>query len=139
MKKSFIDSNLIIYANDCRDPEKQDKALALIKKLMISGTGVISSQVMQEYSNVALNKLDQSHEVVLRQLSLLESFEIVSISPAMVRRVIEIKVAYRISFWDASIISAAEYAACDVIYSEDLNSGQFYSGIKLQNPFIFEP
>ena len=139
MKKSFIDSNLIIYANDCRDPEKQDKALALIKKLMISGTGVISSQVMQEYSNVALNKLDQSHEVVLRQLSLLESFEIVSISPAMVRRVIEIKVAYRISFWDASIISAAEYVACDVIYSEDLNSGQFYSGIKLQNPFIFEP
>ena len=138
MKKCFIDSNLIIYANDCRDPEKQDKALALIKKLMISGAGVISTQVLQEYANVALNKLDQSHDVVLRQLNLLESFEVVPISPAMVKRAVEIKIAYCISFWDSSIISAAEYADCDVIYSEDLNSEQFYSGIKMQNPFIVE-
>lgn len=138
MKKCFIDSNLIIYANDCRDPEKQDKALALIKKLMISGAGVISTQVLQEYANVALNKLDQSHDVVLRQLNLLESFEVVPISPALVKRAVEIKIAYCISFWDSSIISAAEYADCDVIYSEDLNSGQFYSGIKMRNPFFVE-
>ena len=72
------------------------------------------------------------------RLILLEFFEVVPISPAMVKRVVEIKVAYFISFWDASIISAAEYADCDVIYSEDLNSGQFYSGIKMQNPFIIE-
>ena len=136
MKKSFIDSNLVVYANDCRDPEKQNKALLLIKELMVSGVGVISTQVLQEYVNVALNKLEQSHDVVLRQLSLLESFEVVQISPAMVKRAVEIKVAYNISFWDANIISAAEYADCDVIYSEDLNSGQFYSGIKMKNPFI---
>lgn len=138
MKKSFIDSNLIVYANDRRDPEKQDKALVLIKELMISGTGVISTQVLQEYANVALNKLNQSHDVVLRQLSLLESFEVIQISSAMVKRAVEIKIAYLVSFWDASIISAAEYADCDVIYSEDLNNGQFYSGIKMQNPFILE-
>ncbi|MCK4378809.1 MAG: PIN domain-containing protein [Deltaproteobacteria bacterium] len=135
MKKYFIDSNLIVYANDCRDPEKQDKALELISKLMTSERGVVSTQVLQEFANAALLKLKQRHEVVIRQLSLLESFEVIQITPTMIRRAIEIRAAYAISFWDATIISAAENAGCDVIYSEDLNAGQYYSGIRLENPF----
>lgn len=135
MKKIFIDTNLIVYANDCRDPQKQQKAIELIKELMGAGLGVISSQVLQEYANTALTKLHQNHTVVLRQLNLLESFEVVLLKPVSVRRAIEIKSSYSISFWDSCIISAAEAAGCDSIYSEDLSSGQYYSGMKLINPF----
>ena len=136
MKKNFIDTNLIVYANDRRDPQKQQKAIELIKELMGSGSGVVSSQVLQEYANTALTKLHQNHTVVLRQLTLLESFEVVLLKPALIRRAIEVKSSYGISFWDSCIISAAESSGCDSIYSEDLSSGQYYSGMKLVNPFL---
>ena len=135
MKKIFIDTNLIVYANDGRDPDKQNKAITLIQTLMKDGLGVISSQVLQEYANTALTKLHQQHTIVLRQLTLLESFEIVLLKPLLIRRAIEIRSAYGITFWDSCIISAAESAGCDSIYAEDLNAGQYYSGIRLLNPF----
>ncbi len=135
MKKIFIDTNLIVYTNDSRDKKKQRKAIHLVGELMKSGNGVISTQVLQEYTNVALNKLNQDQSVALRQLVLLEGFEVVSISPALIRRGIEIKAAYNNSFWDSIIISTAEYAKCDTVLSEDFNPSQFYSGIVIENPF----
>ena len=135
MSKAFIDTNLIVYANDARDLEKQNKALIIIAEHMKAGTGVISTQVLQEYAHVALHKLRQRQDVVLRQLVLLEGLEIVYQSPILIRRAIEIRAAYQISFWDACIISAAEHAKCNVILSEDLSAGRSYCGIAMENPF----
>ncbi|MBL3589229.1 MAG: PIN domain-containing protein [gamma proteobacterium endosymbiont of Lamellibrachia anaximandri] len=135
MSKIFLDTNIIVYANDARDVEKQKRSLEIVAEHMRSGTGVISTQVLQEYAHVALNKLHQRQDVVLRQLVLLEGLEVIQQSPALIRRSVEIKTSYQISFWDACIISAAEHAKCDVILSEDLNNGQFYSGIAMKNPF----
>jgi len=138
MNKTFIDTNIIIYANDACDEEKQKKALNIVAKHMRSGTGVISTQVLQEYAHVALNKLHQRQDVVLRQLVLLEGLEVIPQSAALIRRSVEIKTSYQISFWDACIISAAEHSKCNIILSEDLNNGQFYSGIAVKNPFTRE-
>lgn len=135
MDKVFLDTNIVVYANDKRDKYKQDKALELITGLMKANRGTISTQVLQEYTFVALRKLEQKHEIILRQLKLLESFEVVKQSPEMIRRAVEIMDSYKIGFWDSCIISNAEYANCTVIYSEDLNAGQYYSGIRIKNPF----
>jgi len=137
MSKYFVDTNIIVYANDARDGRKQKRALEIIAQHMKSGTGVISTQVLQEYAHVALNKLHQRQDVILRQLLLLEGFEVVQQSPFLIRRSVEIRTTYRIGFWDACIISSAEHAKCNIILSEDLNSGQFYSGIAMENPFSF--
>ena len=136
MNKIFIDTNIIIYANDKRVIKKQKRALEIVKLLMKNRTGTISTQVLQEYAFVAINKLKQAQDVVLRQLKLLESFEVIYQSPVQVRRAVEIKHLYKIGFWDACIISNAEHANCNEIYSEDLNAGQFYSGIQIVNPFL---
>jgi len=136
MSQYFIDTNIIIYANDARDAEKQSKALSLITGHMKSGTGVISTQVLQEYAHVALNKLHQRQDVILRQLVLLEELKVIQQSPALIRRSVEFKSTYQINFWDACIISAAEFAKCSFILSEDMNAGQFYSGIAMENPFV---
>ncbi len=136
MAKYFIDTNILIYANDKRNLEKQKKAMHLVAHLMKSTEGVLSTQVLQEYANAAISKLSQKEEVVLRQLHLLEKMEVVYQSPSMIRRAVEIKKNYGINFWDACIISNAECAGCDTIYSEDLNTGQFYSGIRIENPFL---
>lgn len=135
MEKVFLDTNVIIYANDERNKIKQDKALQLVTNLMKTNSGTISTQVLQEYASVALRKLHQRHEIIIRQIKLLESFEIVRQSPDMIRRALEIMQSYKIGFWDSCIISNAEFANCSVIYSEDLNQGQYYSGIKIVNPF----
>ncbi len=76
MEKIFIDTNILIYANDKKD--KQKKAIKIVTDLMKSQHGTISTQVLQEYAFVAINKLKQSHEIVLRQLKLLEAFEIIN-------------------------------------------------------------
>jgi len=131
----FIDSNVIVYANDSRDAERQSIAVKLVSDCMRNGTGVISIQVLQEYANVALGKLGQPSDAVLRQLHLLEVMEIVEPTPQAVCRAVEIRQAYGISFWDSGIVSAAEHASCDVILSEDLNAGQYYAGIQVRNPF----
>ncbi len=135
MKKTFLDSNIVIYANDAKDLEKQNKAIQVVKDLIKGGSGVISTQVLQEYTNVALKKLKQDQSVVLRQLVLLESMEIQTITPEIVRRAVELRSVYKISFWDSMIIGAAEKAKCATILSEDLNPGQYYSGIAVVNPF----
>jgi len=136
MSKTFIDTNIVVYANDMRDPEKQKTAVNLIAALMDSGGGVISTQVLQEYVVTALQKLHQRPDVVIRTIAILENLEVIQQSPEMIRKAVELKTLYHISFWDACIISNAEAAGCSTIVSEDLNSGQFYSGIAVINPFI---
>lgn len=99
MRQYFIDSNIIIYANDLNGREKQARAIDVIQKCMRAKNGVLSIQVLQEYANIALTKLMQDSAVVLRQLRLLDAFKIVAPSPAMVRRRVEIRNSYRLSFF----------------------------------------
>lgn len=135
MKRVFLDSNVLLYANDARDSQKQDVAANLIASHLRDGSGVISIQVQQEYANVALTKLHQHDDVVLRIVHLLGKMAAVTASSRLLRRQIELRKIYSISFWDAGIVAAAEEADCDTILSEDFNPGQFYAGIRVVNPF----
>lgn len=134
MPRCFIDSNILVYANDINAGDKQARAIDIITGCMRAGIGYISVQVLQEYANVALKKLGQEPPVVLRQLKLLEALKIIIPSPKSVRRSVEISHTYQVSFWDASIIAAAEDADCEVICTEDLNTGQYYAGLQVLNP-----
>ena len=135
MNKVFLDTNLIVYANDVRDPQKQARAIELVATAMREGTGVISTQVMQEYAVVAAGKLRQDPDTILRQLLLLESFEVEQITPGLIRRALELQFRYQIDYWDAGILAAAEHARCHVLWSEDLNPGQLYATVRVENPF----
>lgn len=135
MSKIFIDTNVIVYANDARDPQKQSRAIDVVSRAMRDGTGVISTQVMQEYAVTASGKLHQAPDAVLGQLLRLEWLEVVQITPALIRRALELQLRYGIDFWDSSILAAAEHARCEVLLSEDLNPGQLYAGVRVENPF----
>lgn len=139
MKKTFLDTNIIVYANDARDPVKQSRAIDRVTELLQSGTGVVSTQVLQEYAVVALGKLGQNLNAVLHQLLMLESLEVVEITPTLVRRGLEIHAHYQISYWDAAIIAAAEHAKCSLLLSEDLSPARFYATVQVENPFSETP
>lgn len=132
---TFLDTNVIVYANDSREEAKQSLALGLISEHLLAGTGVLSGQVLQEYASVAVTKLHQHVAVVTHQLHLLETFRIVLVDPALVRRALELQQLYQLNFWDAQIVAAAERAGCDTLLSEDLNPGQVYAGVRCRNPF----
>lgn len=135
MSKDFLDSNIIVYANDAADRRKQDLAIEIVARGLRDGTAVISTQVLQEYAVNAVGKLRQELPVVMHQLKLLEFLPIVAATPKLVRRGLEVSGLYGINFWDALIVAAAEHARCDRILSEDLNPGQFYCGMDCVNPF----
>lgn len=139
MTKTFLDTNVIVYANDARIPWKQALAIELVTRSIREGTGVISTQVMQEYAVVAAGKLRQDADTILRQLLLLESMEVVEVTPLLIRRALELQFRYQINYWDAGILAAAEHARCHRLWSEDLNPGQLYATVRIENPFASGP
>jgi len=133
--RDFLDTNILVYANDAADLRKQEVALDCVHTHIRDGTGVVSTQVMQEYAVNGIRKLRQAIPVVMHQLHLIESLHVVTINPNLVRRGLEIKSMYGLDYWDSLIIAAAESAGCDRLLSEDFNTGQFYCGIRTLNPF----
>ena len=134
MTKVFLDTNILVYAVDKRDPVKYERAIVAVERCMGDGSGVISTQVLQEFASVALNKLHQRGDIVLAELSALESLEVVQLTPALIRRGLEFHTLHQINFWDAAILAAAEAARCTRLWSEDFAPGSIYGLLRVENP-----
>ena len=136
--RSFIDTNVLVYAEASDAPDKQQAALALLKQLYETGTGVLSTQVLQEYCNVAIKKLKLPVAHIRAQLDMYEQFEVVQITPAIIRAGLDLNQTRSVGFYDALIIASAQTAGCNVLFSEDLNTGEVIAGVQLLNPFVFK-
>jgi predicted nucleic acid-binding protein len=134
--RSFIDTNVLVYAEASDAPDKQQAALALLKQLYETGTGVLSTQVLQEYCNVAIKKLKLPVAHIRAQLDMYEQFEVVQITPAIIRAGLDLNQTRSVGFYDALIIASAQIAGCNVLFSEDLNTGEVIAGVQLLNPFV---
>lgn len=136
MSKIFFDTNILIYTLDQRDPLKYSRAREAFNYCMKDGIGVISTQVLHEYASIALTKFHQSHENVVLELLSLEKFETVIAFPKLIRRAVELAGRFKINFWDAAILAAAEEAQCDQLYSEDFPDGTVYNTVRVVNPLV---
>lgn len=133
--RSFIDTNVIVYAEASDAPDKQQAALALLKQLYESGTGVLSTQVLQEYCNIAIKKLKLPIAHIRAQIDMYEQFQVVQVTPAIIRDALDLNQTRSVAFYDAIIIACAKTAGCNLLFSEDLNTGEVIAGVRLQNPF----
>ena len=135
--KVFFDSNILIYVYDTRDQIKQSQAQELLLKATQSQTAVLSAQVLGEFFVVVTRKIPQpmSPSEAAEVIAELGALEVMPLDFSLVQRAIVTQQKYGTSYWDSLIISAAERAGCVRIYSEDLNNGQLYHGIEVQNPF----
>lgn len=134
MTKVFLDTNILVYAVDKRDPAKYERAIETVKRQLRNGSGVISTQVLQEFASVALNKLRQRADVIVAELSLFESMEVVQVTPALIRRALELHGLHQLNFWDAAILAAAEAARCTRLWSEDFAPGSIHGQLRVENP-----
>jgi predicted nucleic acid-binding protein len=91
--------------------------------------------VLQEFFVVATKKLGVDPLDAKGILESFENFEVVQITPHLIRSAIDTSVLNRLSFWDALIVAAAESAACELLVTEDLSDGQVIRGVRVTNPF----
>ena len=133
--RSFIDTNVLVYADDGDDRTKQSMATDLIETHLRARSGVISTQVLQEFVNTALRKLLLPVELIRARLALYRRFDVVSASTDLVISALDIHVLHRISYWDALIVQAARQSGCVQLLTEDMNAGSTLAGVRLVNPF----
>jgi predicted nucleic acid-binding protein len=136
--KYFIDTNIFVYSFDKTQPVKQERSLALIQAGMQSGLGIISTQVVQEFLNVATRKFavplkpeDSKAYLKLVMYPLCQVYPDLSLYESC----LDIQSETGYSFYDSLMIAAAVRGECETIYSEDLNAGQDIHGVKVVNPY----
>jgi predicted nucleic acid-binding protein len=134
--KYFVDTNVLVYAHDSSTGVKHARAKALVQSLWSSGEGVLSTQVLFELCINLRRKakppldVDESRRLLQDYLT----WEIVVNTPESVIQALDIEARYKLSFWDALILHAAERSGAGTLYSEDLSDGQVYGAIRVVNP-----
>jgi len=135
--RQFVDTNVLVYAHDTSAGEKHARAKALVAELWQSGNGYLSVQVLQEFYVTVTQKVRKPlpPETASRIIEYLSNWRVHTPDAGDVLEAIRIHRRYAISFWDAMIIRSAEALGSKVIWSEDLNPGQYYGEVKVVNPF----
>jgi predicted nucleic acid-binding protein len=135
--KTFIDTNVLIYAYDVDAMAKNEAAKVVLRELWSERTGVLSMQVLQEFYINVTRKVPSPLSRDLAR-SVVNSYAIwcVETTPADLSTAFRIEDESQIGFWDALIVSAAVKSGARRILSEDLNAGQRIAGILIENPFV---
>ena len=132
--KTFVDTNVLVYVHDEDEPEKRERAQALLRELV--DRIVLSPQVLGEFY-VVVRRLETPvpAEVAARLVDSYSRFPMVNLDAQLVRNAIAISRESRISYWDGLIMAAAQSAGCERLLSEDLSHGQSFGPVTVENPF----
>ena len=123
-----------MYALDSRDKKKQKIARQLLETER--GSGVISTQILQEFYVACTNKLGLDPLKIKSLVHLYsENLENVLIDTGLVKEAVDISVLNKLSYWDSLVVASAEKAKAAVLYTEDLQAGQIIRGVRIVDPF----
>ena len=135
--KTFLDTNIVIYAYDASAGLKHEIARQIMTDLWTSGNGILSAQVLQEfYVNVTRKipkplDLDLAGQIVADLLK----WDVVVNGGDSILDAIDIQKRHNFSFWDAMIISSAVTGGAVTLLSEELTDGHIIGGVTIRNPF----
>ena len=137
--KYFLDTNIFVYCFDDSQPDKKVRSLALIADALQTGDGIISTQVMQEFLNVALRKFGvplkpEGGKVYLQKVM----YPLCHVFPDLdlYELALDILRETSYSFYDSLILAGATKGGCVILYSEDFRAGQQVGRVKIVNPFV---
>lgn len=133
---AFLDTNILVYHDDSRDPAKQKLALNLITDHLRNRNGVISIQVLQEYFVAVTRKLGFDASLAKRKIEVFANFRVVEPGVSDILAAVDLHRLHRISFWDALVLQSARGAGCNIIFTEDMQHGQVIDGVQIVNPFL---
>jgi predicted nucleic acid-binding protein len=127
----FFDTNILIYAFAADDP-RSPRAESLI-----SEGGVIGVQVLNEFTNVTHRKLRWHWDQIEASLEVVEELlgPVAPLTAAIHARAVILARERKLSVYDALIVAAAHDAGCKILFSEDLQHGQKFGTLTIENPF----
>ena len=133
----FVDTNVLVYRHDTRDPVKQARAEAWYHFVWRLRLGRLSFQVLQELYSTLTRKLVPGfdlHEAraLLRDLA---AWQPVAADLALLERSWRLQDRYSLSWWDALIVAAAQASDCRVLLTEDLQHDKSFGRVRVIDPF----
>jgi len=138
MSVEFLDTNVLVYAHDRTAGDKQRIAADLVRRLVDSGDGPLSIQVLAEFFVTVTRKIldplpAARAEEVVRDFA---TWRVHCPAAADLLDAIRMSRVHGISFWDAMILRSAQALGATVAWSEDLTHGRVYDGVEVRNPFL---
>ncbi|MBW1910516.1 MAG: PIN domain-containing protein [Deltaproteobacteria bacterium] len=135
--RTFVDTNILVYAHDLDAGNKHEIARGIVLELWESRSGMLSTQVLQEFYMTLTRKIPTllAKPTVRGIVKSYFNWDVVLNDARIILQASEIEETYRLSFWDALIVSAAFSRNAATILTEDLNHGQYVEGILIKNPF----
>jgi predicted nucleic acid-binding protein len=137
--KYFLDTNIFVYSLDPAGPHKARSAEALVTRGVDSRLGVISYQVVQEFMNVSLSQFRATMTVTELELyffKVLLPMMTIPSSSGLFLEALRLQKANQIGWYDSLIVAAAIQGGCEILYSEDLQHGQRFGDLIIQDPFL---
>lgn len=135
--KVFIDTNILVYAYDPSEPEKQEKAIAFLDQLVSLDQGLISTQVLSEFYVTITGKISDSmtaEEAAERIKNFCQVWQVLPLNEIIVLEAVRGVQTHSFSYWDSLIWATARLNQIAVIASEDFSHGSFIEGIRFLDP-----
>ena len=132
-----VDTNLLVYTLDRREPEKRERAREVLRRVGRNGSAALPAQVLSEFANACLRKLEPrpEPEVVRREVErLMLAFQILPLTGPVVLEALRGVREHLLSYYDAQIWAAARLGQVGVVLSEDFNPGAVLDGVSFTNP-----
>jgi predicted nucleic acid-binding protein len=135
--KTFVDTNILVYAHDRDAGGKHDTAKALLAALWDSRSGSLSTQVLQEFYAVVTRKFKPAMPLAKARAVVAAYGEWcdVATQPQLIVSASRLEEERTLSFWDALIVQAAIWAGAERLMSEDLQDGRRFGMLRIENPF----
>jgi predicted nucleic acid-binding protein len=137
----FVDTNVLVYQLDTRNPDKQGRAQAWLDHLWTTRTGRISFQVLQEFYVTVTRKMNPGldREVARKVVRALWAWSPVLVDDRIFMAAWMLQDRFELSWWDSLIVAAAKTSQCSHLLTEDLQHGQDLEGLRVLNPFQLSP
>ncbi len=134
---TFVDTNVLVYLRDQRDPAKQEQAGRWLRRLWADGTGRLSTQVLGEYYVTVTRKLEppMAPSDAAADVEDLMHWRPQPVDADLVRRALRVQGDHGLSYWDSLIVAAAQTLEVDHLLTEDLHDEGRYGGVTVLNPF----
>lgn len=133
LARVFLDSNVLIYLYSEDEPEKAALALQSAQ----ASDAWISTQVLNEVSNVLCRKQQQAYLDILNVIHELQrNFQITTVTSQTIEQALVLGEHYGYSYFDSLMLASALEQGCSILYSEDMQHGQILEGgLRIIDPF----
>jgi predicted nucleic acid-binding protein len=138
---TFVDTNVLVYARDTSEPDKQPRAAGWMEHLWRTRAGRTSVQVLNEYYVTVTRKLSPGLDQTTARNDVrdLGAWRPSVVEHATMAIAWDLEDRYSLSWWDSLVVASAMELGCDRLLTEDLQDGQQFDRLVVSNPFRHTP